>query len=267
MIGIPIEVAVHKLNLDPSIPPVRQKKRPIAEARNKFVREEGTLLLDIGDHPKHLQETSDILMKHNMNLNPEKCAFEVNYGKFLGFLVSQRGIEVHFPVFGEMPSLILVTQKEEQLRMDPSMLTGFEGFKIVLVKSSVTIEPGGRQKVLIYLAVSEVAISIVLVHEDEETRHPHLEKFSLALVVAAQKLWPYFQCHPIAVVTTFPLRNILHKSELSDRLAKWAVEMSEFDIEHKPRTTIKSQVLADFVADFSPGILPLATEEAVMASE
>ncbi|XP_070054034.1 uncharacterized protein [Nicotiana tomentosiformis] len=51
------------------------------------------------------------------------------------------------------------------------------------------------------------------------------------------------------------------------RLAKWAVEMSEFDVEYKPRTTIKSQVLADFVADFSPGLLPLATKEAVMVSE
>ncbi|XP_070032082.1 uncharacterized protein [Nicotiana tomentosiformis] len=57
------------------------------------------------------------------------------------------------------------------------------------------------------------------------------------------------------------------KPKLSGRLAKWAVEMSEFDIEYTPRTTIKSQVLADFVVDFSPGLLPLATKEAVMVSE
>ncbi|XP_070034682.1 uncharacterized protein [Nicotiana tomentosiformis] len=43
--------------------------------------------------------------------------------------------------------------------------------------------------------------------------------------------------------------------------------MSEFDIEYKPRTAIKSQVLADFVANFSPVLLPLATKEAVMVSE
>ncbi|XP_070054159.1 uncharacterized protein [Nicotiana tomentosiformis] len=43
--------------------------------------------------------------------------------------------------------------------------------------------------------------------------------------------------------------------------------MSEFDIQYKPRTAIKSHVLADFVADFSPGLLPLATKEAVMVSE
>lgn len=69
------------------------------------------------------------------------------------------------------------------------------------------------------------------------------------------------------MVTTFPLRNILHKPELSGRLAKWVIEMSEFDIEYKPRTAIKSQDLDDFVADFSPGLLPLATKEAIMVSE
>ncbi|XP_070050881.1 uncharacterized protein [Nicotiana tomentosiformis] len=90
---------------------------------------------------------------------------------------------------------------------------------------------------------------------------------ALALVVAARKLRPYFQYNPIAVVTTFPVRDILHKPELSGRLAKWAIEMSEFDIEYKPRTAIKSQGLVDFVADFSPGLLPLAAKKAIMVSE
>jgi len=48
MTGIPVEVVIHKLSLDPNIPPVRQKKCPIMEARNKFVKEEVTRLLDIG---------------------------------------------------------------------------------------------------------------------------------------------------------------------------------------------------------------------------
>jgi len=120
---------------------------------------------------------------------------------------------------------------------------------------------------MLYPAVSEVAISAVLVWEEKgtqsptyyiskilsraETRYPYLAKLALALVVAARKLRPYFQCHPIAVVTTFPLRNILHKPELSGRFAKWAVQMSEVDIEYKPRTAIKSKVLADFD---SPGL-------------
>ncbi|XP_070004917.1 uncharacterized protein [Nicotiana sylvestris] len=72
--------------------------------------------------------------------------------------------------------------------------------------------------------------------------------------MASRKLRPYFQCHPIAVVTAYPLHNILHKHGLSGRLAKCAIELSEYDIAYQPRTAIKSQVLADFVADFSQGM-------------
>ena len=69
---------------------------------------------------------------------------------------------------------------------------------------------------------------------DAETRYTELEKLALALVMAARKLRPYFQCHPIIVLTTFPLKAILHKPELSERLVKWAVELSEFDITFQP---------------------------------
>nr|XP_016503170.1 PREDICTED: uncharacterized protein LOC107821257 [Nicotiana tabacum] len=48
MTGIPLEVAGQKLSFDPIFPPVRQKKRPIVEVRNMFVKEEATRLLIIG---------------------------------------------------------------------------------------------------------------------------------------------------------------------------------------------------------------------------
>ncbi|XP_075099035.1 uncharacterized protein LOC142175924 [Nicotiana tabacum] len=73
--------------------------------------------------------------------------------------------------------------------------------------------------------------------------------------MASRKLRPYFQCHPISVITTFPLRNILHKQELSSRLAKWAIEFSEYDIIYQPRTAIKLLVLVDFVAYFSTNLV------------
>nr|XP_009783873.1 PREDICTED: uncharacterized protein LOC104232382 [Nicotiana sylvestris] len=101
---------------------------------------------------------------------------------------------------------------------------------------------------------------------DAETRYPHLEKLALALVVASRKLRPYFQCHPIKVVTTFPLRSIIHKPDLSGRLAKWAIELSEHDITYQPRTAIKLQVLADFIADFSAEILLEVDQEALHTS-
>ena len=47
------------------------------------------------DHLSNLQETFDTLQAYNMKLNPNKCVFRVTAGKFLGFMVSQRGIEVN----------------------------------------------------------------------------------------------------------------------------------------------------------------------------
>ena len=48
---------------------------------------------DEGEHLDGLQETFDTLRQYNMRLNPSKCAFGVSSGKFLGFMVSHRGIE------------------------------------------------------------------------------------------------------------------------------------------------------------------------------
>ena len=45
------------------------------------------------EHLSDLQETFDTLRAYNMKLNPNKCVFRVTAGKFLGFMVSQRGIE------------------------------------------------------------------------------------------------------------------------------------------------------------------------------
>ena len=47
------------------------------------------------DHLEYLKETFDALRSYNMKLNPGKCAFEVTAGKFLGFMVSQRGIKAN----------------------------------------------------------------------------------------------------------------------------------------------------------------------------
>ena len=49
--------------------------------------------LDEGKHLDDLQETFNTLKRYNMKLNPNKCAFGVALGKFLGFMVSHRGIE------------------------------------------------------------------------------------------------------------------------------------------------------------------------------
>ena len=50
---------------------------------------------ECSDHAKHLQETFELLREYGMKLNPSKCAFGVSAGRFLGFMVTQRGIEAN----------------------------------------------------------------------------------------------------------------------------------------------------------------------------
>ncbi|GKV51004.1 hypothetical protein SLEP1_g57682 [Rubroshorea leprosula] len=85
-----------------------------------------------------------------------------------------------------------------------------------------------------------------------ELRYPIAEKAALAVVTLARKLRPYFQSHPIIVLTDQPLPQILQKPECSGRLIKWAVELGEFEITFQQRSAIRAQVLADFVVECTP---------------
>ena len=84
---------------------------------------------------------------------------------------------------------------------------------------------------------------------DVETRYSHLERDALALRTAAQKLRPYFQAHPVVVLTNLPLRGTIHRPDISGRMARWAMELSEYGIQYKLRLSKKGQVLADFIAE------------------
>ena len=78
-----------------------------------------------------------------------------------------------------------------------------------------------------------------------------MEKLILTLVTTARRLRPYFQAHTIEIPTEHLMKQILHKPETSRRLVKWVIELSEFDIKYKPRTSIKGQVLGDFIMAFT----------------
>ena len=65
---------------------------------------------------------------------------------------------------------------------------------------------------------------------DAKTHYTQLEKLVLALITVAHKLRPYFHSHSMIMLTTYPLKRILHKPKLCGKLTKWAVELSEYDI-------------------------------------
>ena len=48
-----------------------------------------------GRHIEDLQGTFEVLQQHKLRLNAEKCVFSVGAGKFLGYLIINRGIEIN----------------------------------------------------------------------------------------------------------------------------------------------------------------------------
>ncbi|XP_022154406.1 uncharacterized protein LOC111021683 [Momordica charantia] len=138
-------------------------------------------------------------------------------------------------------------------------------------------KPLPGEKLHLYLAVSASAVISALVKQEgasqspiyytskamteAETRYPQMEKLALALVTAAEdlgrtskrtRLRPYFQAHTVVVLTNLPLKNIFLKAETSGRLMKWALELSEYDIQFEHRTAMKRQAVADFIAELTP---------------
>ena len=78
-----------------------------------------------------------------------------------------------------------------------------------------------------------------------------MEKLAFALVTAAQKLKPYFQAHTIIVLTDQPLKKAISSLEAARRMALWAIELSEFDVQYRLRTVVKGQIVADFIAEYT----------------
>ncbi|KAL6342094.1 hypothetical protein AAG906_038574 [Vitis piasezkii] len=74
---------------------------------------------------------------------------------------------------------------------------------------------------------------------DAKTRYSKIEQTFLALKNA----------HQVTVLTNQPLRVTLHKLNLSGRMLKWAIELSEYEIMYQPRLSLKRQVMADFIVE------------------
>jgi ribonuclease HI len=267
----------------------------------------------------HLQDLAtafSILDQYNMKLNPSKCHFGVEAGKFLGYMVTKRGIEaspeqIQAILNLKSPKTVKEVQrltgrvaalnrfisrssekckefydilrKNKKFEWTSTQEQALESLKNYLSSAPLLMKPISGEPLSLYLAVSGSAVSAVLVkdHEgqqhpvyyvsksllDAESRYSYLEKLILALIMASTKLRHYFETHKIFVKTNYPIKTVLRRPEMSGRMAKWAVKLSAFDIIYESRTAIKSQALADFVADFSSDIVEEANKEVQQLEE
>ncbi|KAM2065822.1 hypothetical protein ACFX1T_042365 [Malus domestica] len=157
-------------------------------------------------HITNLSETFTILKRYRMRLNPNKCAFGVGSGKFLGFMISQRGIEAN-------PEKIkaILDMKEPVTSKDIQSLTGkvaaltrfiskatdkcapffkalkgsrkyitwtdecaeaFKNLKEYMSKAPLLSKPEVGDILIIYLSVSASAVSSVLIRKDGNIERP-----------------------------------------------------------------------------------------------
>ena len=69
--------------------------------------------------------------------------------------------------------------------------------------------------------------------------------------MASRKLKHYFLGHPITVVNSAPLGDIIQNREARSQVAKWAIELGPHGLKYVPRIAIKSQALVDFINDWT----------------
>uniref|UniRef100_A0A2N9GFI3 RNA-directed DNA polymerase n=1 Tax=Fagus sylvatica TaxID=28930 RepID=A0A2N9GFI3_FAGSY len=212
------------------------------------------MLVKTKDERKHLEdlkETFETLRRYRMKLNPNKCVFGVSSGKFLGFMVSQRGIEANPDKIKAVLEMTppRSTKEVQSLTGRVAALNRFvsratdkclpffktlrkafiwtDEFSPTAVSSALIREDGGTQLPVYYTSKA---------FQGAEERYPAMEKLALALVIAAKKLRPYFQSHKIIVLTNHPLRKAMNKPYAAGRLIQWAVELMTEDepSEEKP---------------------------------
>ena len=196
--------------------------------------------LDERKHLEDLQETFDTFRQYNMKLNPSKCAFGVSSGKFLGFMVSHRGIEAN----PDKIQAILDIKPPQSIKKVQS-LTGrvaalnkfvskATDLKIYLTTAPLLSSFMLGEELYLYLAVTPYAVSSVLIREEgrvqkpvyytsralrgAEGRYLLIEKLAFSLVTASRKLRHYFQAHVINVMMAHLLKKAMNKLEVVGRL-------------------------------------------------
>jgi ribonuclease HI len=107
------------------------------------------------------------------------------------------------------------------------------------------LEGQSKKQVPLYFVSEVLSLS--------KKNYTELEKVLHAVLMASRKLRHYFQAYHITVPLSQPLKDIMRNREATRRIGKWATELNEFTIDYVHRSSIQSQALADFIADWTPG--------------
>jgi ribonuclease HI len=164
-----------------------------------------------------------------------------------------------------------VLRNSGKFQWGPEQSEAFQQLKQYLAQMIKLSPPQPGKQLLLYLSASKSAVSAALIQEavvegnlrqlpvyfvsealsGAKLLYSEYEKFAYALVMTTRKLKHYFEAHSIAVVIDKPIADLFANKQAPPRIAKWATEVSAFSITFVRRNSIKSQVLADFISDWT----------------
>ncbi|GJX76236.1 reverse transcriptase domain-containing protein [Tanacetum coccineum] len=155
--------------------------------------------------------------------------------------------------------------KKSDFQWSQEVEVSFIQMKKLIANIPMLTAPKKREELIMYLAAAKEAISAVLMTEREDKQMPvyfvsralrgpeinytPMEKLVLALLNASRRLKRYFQAHTIIVITDQPIKQLLSNSKITGRMLKWKFELEGYDIQYRPRISIKGQILADFIVE------------------
>ncbi|XP_021996094.1 uncharacterized protein LOC110893290 [Helianthus annuus] len=226
----------------------------------------------------NIQRTFDSLRSVNLKLNPTKCSFGMEEGKFLGFIVTREGFKVNpekVQAIQQMPSPATIKEmqrlagrlaalnkflanhaaksypfistlrncgKKTPFQWTPEAEAAFKQMKECLIQLPTLTAPKEKEPLILYLSAAEVAVGAVLMVERENVQTP-------IYYISKMLTGPETRISRATSLTNYHLGQILSKPDVAGRLAKWAIELGGYNIFYKPRPAIKGQVLADFATE------------------
>jgi hypothetical protein len=162
-------------------------------------------------------------------------------------------------------------KKHEHFSWTAEAQEALDKLKAALARAPILMPPSDSEPLYLYVtATTQVVNAVIVVERTEEghtlpvqrpiyyisevlsetkARYPQIQKLLYAVVLARRKLRHYFEAHPVTVVSSFPLGEIIRNPVAAGRIAKWSVELMGETLAYVSRKAIQSQILADFVAE------------------